>query len=145
MIQVVLKNPQGQFLDLTIQAQDHQLAQDWQIALSQIVRAGLPLDKHYCFLGLPGGSRDVAFLCDLLNDHIHQINASPLDYRIEEYFCPDALLYSLTQYQFRQPQHIKQGILNRLHQHFEVLQGTVERPSAWAAGARAGKSSISGY
>jgi hypothetical protein len=137
LIQVVLKNSQDHQLDLTIRVQDHQLAQDWHLALYRIVRAGLPLDKHYCFLGLPLGSRDLVFLCDLLNDHIHQINASPLDYRIEEYFCPDALLYSLTQYQFEQPQHIKQGILNRLHQHFEVLQGTVESPSAWAAAASA--------
>jgi len=137
-IKVTLRDPLNREDQLvyTITPEDNQLARDWQQALSNILQSGLHLEKNFCFLGFPHTPRTVKYLCDNLNKYITWINyynASPLSWRfkglesywIEEYFSDETVRYpndaALGTNQFR----IKHDIFNRLHNHFEVLQGTV--------------------
>ena len=136
-VKVTLRNPlnKDDKLTYTIIPEDNQLARDWVAALTEILRSGLHLEKNFCFLGFPHNPRTVEMLCDNLNRYITWINyynatgawqAAGLEsYSIEEYFCDESVRYpndaALGDKQYR----IKHEILNKLHNHFEVLQGTV--------------------
>jgi hypothetical protein len=65
-----------------------------------------------------------------------QHNLEPV--RIEDWFCPDSVRFGL---EYQAPQHMypsmlyystKHELMNRIHNHFEKLQGTVEQVSAYA-------------
>lgn len=105
-------------------------------------------------MGFPNTARNVDYLCKELNDAVFQINKfnSTLTwqknnletYVIEEYFTPDVVRFGeeyeigeygnkicqTDEYYF---QHLglqtKHSVMNRLHNHFEVLQGTVNELS----------------
>lgn len=132
-IQVVLSNvTTGDEIDYVIEPNDSLLAQDWQSALEDILLRGLHLEKNFCFLGFPKTQRTLDILCDELNYHIHRINTSDLSYRIEEHFTEHGVWFDTALYSFdRDPDHIKHDILNRLHNHFEILQGTVGNMSEY--------------
>ena len=141
MIQVVLNNPDtGHEIDYTITPMDNQLAQDWTVALDDILDKKLVLEKSFCFLGFPNTPRDLEYLCSRLNSAILAINKydwsqHSLDYVIEDYFTSDSFRFGdeycipgLMDYNMLYLS-IKHDSLNRLHNHFERLQGTVEHPS----------------
>jgi len=150
MIKIVLKNiDNGSELDYTIRPQDHLLAHDWQVALDEILEQQLVLEKTFCFLGFPNTPRDLDYLCGRLNSSIHKINTydwkkHSLDpYRIEDYFTPDTVRFGREYYSQDQTEldmiyhDLKHEPLNRLHNHFERLQGTVESPSPYFLAAPA--------
>jgi len=121
-IKVVLRNPLDptDLVDYTIQVQDHELAQDWQIALKDLLQSGHLLEKNFCFMGFPDTARTLDYLCNELNQHVMTINAFFTDYRIEESFSPDNVMafdYA--------DNGINHSVMNVLHNHFEILQGTV--------------------
>ena len=144
-------------LDYYIIPDDHQLAQDWLVALREILGGKLILQKEYCFLGFPTTHRTLEFLCDKLNTAIATINNYDFtqhglkDYVIEEWFHPDVVRFPDTyEVETRQldketlknkfgdyiPREklglkIKHGIMNTLHNHFELLEGTIESPSQY--------------
>ena len=137
-VKVTLRDPlnHSNKITYTITPEDNQLAQDWIVALKEILSKNLHLEKNFCFLGFPHNPRTVQYLCDKLNKYITWINyynASPMTWRfkglesywIEEYFSEETVRYpndaALGTNQFR----IKHDIFNRLHNHFEHLQGTV--------------------
>lgn len=136
-VKITLQNPldSTQQLVYTIIPEDNQLARDWQQALVEILKQNLHLEKNFCFLGFPHNPRTVAYLCDQLNRFVTWINyynssgkwqAAGLDpYYIEEVFADSSVRFpnkpELGEKQYR----IKHEILNRLHNHFERLQGTV--------------------
>lgn len=139
-IKVVLRNYQtGAQLDYNIVPRDSAIARDWMLALEQdVLQKSLHLEKNYCFHGFPRTQRTLEFLCTELNRHIRTINLSTLDYTIEEYFTPDAVRfddgYPIGRYDDDPRNHglrLKHEIMNLLHNHFEVLQGTVENPSVY--------------
>jgi hypothetical protein len=141
-VQVTLSDPDsGNKLSYTITTADNKLAQDWLIALDEILARGLNLNKSYCFLGFPNTPRNIEYLCDQMNRAIYTINTYnwtqhdlPL-YRIEDWFSRDTVRFG--------PEYVappqmfpemlyhstKHEIMNRIHHHFERLQGTVEAPS----------------
>lgn len=127
-VQVVLRNPlrKQHMIDYTIQVFDTPMAQDWYGALQNLLRSGRMLEKNYCFMGFPNTARDLPYLCDQLNQAVYTINAEFDDYRIDEYYTPDCV--RATDYAPNGPNH---EVLNRLHNHFESLQGTVENLSPW--------------
>lgn len=158
-IKVVLRSADKQrFIDYDIIPNDHQLSRDWVSALKDLLRGGYVLEKNYCWHGFPKTSRDLPYLCDQLNRSIEVINqpyvqhgwiqAGLEPYVIEEHFTPDAvrfpasMLPPLTEAikaEGARPElhlalSLKHGIMNRLHNHFERLQGTVGEPTAqdWA-------------
>jgi hypothetical protein len=121
-IKVVLRNPikRTDQIDYEIQVQDHLLAQDWIEALKKLLASGKPIEKNFCFMGFPNTARDLPYLCDEVNLSISQINQAFDDYHIDEWFTPK--LAVATDYAENGPNH---ELLNCLHNHFEVLQGTV--------------------
>lgn len=130
MIRIVLSNETGDDIDYTITPNDTQLAHDWQVALKDNIRANLRLEKNFCFLGFPNGVRSIRVICVELNQHIDVVNSSNIGYRIPEHFCKDSVMYDLEKFNFdSDTNYFKHDILNQLHNHFEVLQGTVEHVS----------------
>lgn len=141
-VKIVLRNYKtGETLDYNIEPTQTQLAQDWMTALeNDILATNLHLEKNYCFHGFPHTQRTLEYLCDSLNRHIYNINISDINYEIEEYFTPDVVRFG-NEYpigrQIDNPKNIgltlKHDAMNKLHNHFEVLQGTVEHPSEYAS------------
>ena len=130
MIRIVLSNETGDDIDYTITPNDTQLAHDWKVALKDNIRANLRLEKNFCFLGFPNGVRSIRVICVELNQHIDVVNSSNIGYRIPEHFCKDSVMYDLKKFNFdSDTYYFKHDILNQLHNHFEVLQGTVEHVS----------------
>lgn len=128
LIRIVLKNPDrdGGKLDYTITPYDTSLSCAWKFALKEILAHGLHLEKNFCFMGFPKQTRGLDAMINELNTHIKRINKSNLDYRIEEHFTPDSVWFDPEEYDFpTEISYTKHEILNRLHNHFEVLQGTV--------------------
>lgn len=153
-VKVTLRNPldKQDTLDYYIVPDDHQLSRDWIKALKEILSSNLKLQKEFCFLGFPNTPRSLEYLCDQLNQSIDVINRYDFTqhglkrYTIEDWFHPDAVRFP-DSYPIEgqtlgsdnkwnpdleklglQPKH---EILNRLHNHFEVLEGTVDNPSPY--------------
>jgi hypothetical protein len=134
-VKVIMQNPldKKDKIDYTIIPNDTQLAKDWIAALEQdVLQKSLHLEKNYCFLGFPDNPRDVEYICNQINQHCKVINRSKIGYRIEEYFVPDAVMFDESFDDIYNDEEIfKHGIMNQLHNHFEVLQGTVENLSEY--------------
>lgn len=141
MIKVILRNPldRNDLVDYTIETNDSLLAQDWTVALTDLLQSGNLLEKNFCFMGFPHTARNLSYLCNELNSCIYKINLfnrtgtwqkAGLDsYIIEEYFTPDTVRFG-DEYPIGYDESnlglgIKHGIMNKLHNHFEILQGTV--------------------
>jgi len=136
-IKVVLRNYlTGAELDYNIVPRDSAIARDWILALEQdVLQKSLHLEKNYCFHGFPHTQRNLEFLCNELNRHIYTINQSNIGYTIEDWFAPDVVRYSDSYTVGDSPclgLRVKHETMNRLHNHFEVLQGTVENPSEYS-------------
>jgi hypothetical protein len=131
-IQVILRNPlrRSEQLSYVIHAQDHKLAHDWVRALKALLQSGKLVEKNFCFMGFPNAARDLPYLCDQMNRAITQINRYFKDYCITEQFDPAGCL--ATDYAEHGPNH---ALFNRIHNHFEFLQGTVDQLSNYYARA----------
>ena len=154
-VKVTLRNPQdhNDLLDYYIIPDEHQLAHDWIRALKEILSSNLSLQKEFCFLGFPNSARTIEYLCDELNRAVKIINSYDFTqhglkpYIIEEYFTPDSVRFSEELYpigptgndSIDSPDElglrIKHSIMNQLHNHFELLEGTVEHPSPYGQNA----------
>lgn len=141
LLKVILRNPldHADKIDYNIIPNNTQLAKDWQYALYDILENKLPLNKDFCFLGFPHTHRNIEFLCNELNKHVEIINRAKIGYVIEDWFCPNSVMFDdsfndeITFWKslnLESPNpKIKHSQMNRLHNHFEVLQGTVENIS----------------
>ena len=146
-VKVVLRNPfqKKQTLDYDITLNDTRLAQDWRSALKHELRNNKLLEKNFCFMGLLHSPRNLNYLCTELNQVVFQINMfnasgrwqyHGLDsYVIEDYFTPDVVRfgdeYPVGYDDANLGLGIKHEVMNKLHNHFEVLQGTVEHLSEY--------------
>lgn len=121
-IKVVLRNPlnYSDQIDYTIIPHDNKLAQDWVVALKDLLQNKNLLEKNFCFLGFPKTVRTVEYLCGELNSAVATINNFFTDYRIDDIYTPENVV--AFDYAENGPNH---EVLNRLHNHFEILQGTV--------------------
>lgn len=152
-VKVTLRNPldhTDQFMYIII-PHDSSLSKDWIIALKELLISNNHLEKNFCFLGFPNNSRTLEYLCSELNRAVFQINmfnateiwqnAGLCSFIIEDYYIPDVVRYG-DEYPFIQEKvmtvpaiffektlgyRIKHGVMNKLHNYFETLQGT-----AWA-------------
>lgn len=127
-VRIVLRNPlnHADQLDYVIQSFDHKLGQDWISALEKLLQSAKPLEKNYCFLGFPHTPRTVEYLCNEITQHIYTVNNGLTGYRIDLTITPDTVL--ATDWAENGPNHI---LFNELHNHFEILQGTVSNISNW--------------
>ncbi|MBL96225.1 MAG: hypothetical protein CMF52_00250 [Legionellales bacterium] len=139
-VKIVLRNYKtGATRDYNIIPHDTAISHDWIAALEQdVLQKNLHLDKNFCFHGFPNTQRNLKFLCNELNRHVYTINQSDLDYTIEEWFAPDVVRFGseypvgrLTDNPVYKGLQLKHDVMNVLHNHFEVLEGTVENPSKY--------------
>lgn len=153
-VKIVLRNPVNKKdqIDYSIDVHDHKLAQDWIIALEKILKSGNLLEKNYCFMGFPKTHRNVDYLCNQLNQAVEQINKFCItntwqshglpEFYIEDYYCENTVRWSLSYgigeptvkdnlTNYRPGLMPKHGMLNRLHNYFENLQGTVDQLSPY--------------
>jgi hypothetical protein len=120
-VKVTLRNPldKTDLVDYYINVCDNELSRIWFQSLKELLIQKRYLEKNFCFLGFPDSQRNLEFICKELTWAKQQINDffGP-DYQIEEIYTPDAL---------RDPTTLRanQPLLNILHNHFEILQGTV--------------------
>lgn len=128
-VKIVLRNPTNYSdqIDYNIVSLDNALSFNWINALKGLLQSGNMLEKNFCFMGFPKTARTLEYLCDQLNQHVATINEFFTDYHIDEVYTKDTIT-------FLEPKHVapsknihspNKEILNRLHNHFERLQGTV--------------------
>lgn len=118
---VTLRNPleKTETLDYYINVYDTPMGELWFNALKEIVQQNKYLEKNFCFLGFPDSQRSLDFICQELFWAKNEINDFFRGvYEIEENYFPDTL---------RDPVTLRpnQDLMNKLHNHFEILQGTV--------------------
>lgn len=149
-VTITLRNPISLFdkFAYDIIVDDTQLAKDWVSALKLTLQQNKHLEKNYCFLGFPETTRNLMYLCNELNDAVTQINtfnstgvwqANGLQsYVIEDWYHPDSVRFPGTypvMLRGKPDQEIglspKHKTLNRLHNYFEQLQGTVDQLSLY--------------
>lgn len=105
-------------MDYTISVNDTPMGERWFTALQDILRQNKYLEKNFCFLGFPDSSRDLKFICQELFWAVNEINSFFDDYHIEELYTHTTLRDPITL-------NPNQDLMNKLHNHFEILQGTV--------------------
>jgi hypothetical protein len=132
-IKVVLRNPiTKREIDYNIDVLRTQLSDDWVVALKDLLRSGLVLEKNFCFLGFPNSPRTLDVLCNNLRKYIDRINTKQTQqawinaglkpYLIGNYAPGDMVATDL---------RLNHEPLNELHNHFERLQGTVDQLSPY--------------
>ena len=115
-IEIDLRSVDNQILTVYIDVADNSLSRKWLTALNDIVHTGLHLEKNYCWLGWTESARTAEYLCTQINRSIQAINASTLDYRIQDFFSPGTVMQA--------DLGINHVQMNQLHRYFEDLQGT---------------------
>ena len=117
-VKMILRDPvqKTSTVEVTIDSYDTPLARDWIDALKILLHKNYSLEKNFCFMGFPDGARSLEYLCGELNKAVDQINRSELNYHIHDRVTPVELMQDKT-------------ILNQVHNHFEILQGTVNHLS----------------
>lgn len=121
-IEIDLRSNDNNILTVYIDVADNSLARKWLTALNDIVQTGLHLEKNYCWLGWAESARTAEYLCTQINRSIMAINASDLDYRIQDFFSPANVIQT--------DLDINHDRMNHLHRYFEGLQGTAGAMSA---------------
>jgi hypothetical protein len=115
-IEIDLRGSDDKILTVYIDVEDNSLSRKWLSALNDIIQRDLHLEKNYCWLGWAESVRDPEYLCTQINRSINAINASDLDYRIQDFFSPATVI--------KQDLDINHDRTNQLHRYFEDLQGT---------------------
>ena len=123
-VKVVLRDPLNKTdqVDYNIIVDDTNIAQKWYGVLTSTLRESRHLEKNFCFLGFPDSPRNLDYICQELNRAKNQINSffNPDEYIIKDIWEPDTLRNGLDP---------NQDTMNVLHNHFEILQGTVDKLS----------------
>jgi len=115
-VEMDLRSADNQILTVHIDVADNSLARKWLSALNDIIRSGLHLEKNYCWMGWTEHDRDIEYLCTQVNRSIMAVNASSLDYRIQDFFSPANVI--------QKNLDVSHDKMNQLHRYFEDLQGT---------------------
>ena len=110
-------------LTVYIDVYDNSLSRKWLAALNNLLDNGYHLEKNSCFMGFADGPRNGQYLLHQINDSIAAINASDLDYKINDSFT---VANSVATDGGVDHEHF-----NQLHRYFEDLQGTAGRPSRY--------------
>ena len=126
-IEIDLRSDNNNILTVYIDVADNSLSRKWLGAVNDIIRRDLHLEKNFCWLGWTESARNAEYLCTQINRSILAINASALDYRIQDFFSPSTVI--------QQDLDINHAQMNRLHRYFEDLQGTAGAMSAYYSAA----------
>lgn len=121
-IEIDLRGVDNNILTVHIDVADNSLSRKWLAALNDIVQRNLHLEKNYCWLGWVESDRNAEYLCTQINRSINAVNASDIDYRIQDFFTPANVIQA--------DLDINHAQMNQLHRYFEDLQGTAGAMSA---------------
>lgn len=122
-VKVTLRNPFNKQDQITyyIEVYDTPIAKLWYRALEELLTNKKYLEKNFCFLGFPNTPRTLTYICNELDWVKEKINIFfKNEYEILETFQPELMFTNLT---------VNNDLMNRLHRHFEILQGTVSNLS----------------
>lgn len=103
-------------LTLHIDVDDNTLSRKWLVALNDIIRHDLHLEKNYCWFGWTEHARNARYLCEQINLSIDHINGSGVGYHID---CDAYTVDNVIQPDL----DINHERMNWLHRYFEDLQG----------------------
>lgn len=106
-----------------INVYDNSLSRKWLSALNELIADQYHLEKNYCFLGFADSPRNGTYLIEQINSTIAAINASDLDYQINNQFTMEN---SVTD-----KGAVNHAQFNQLHRYFEDLQGQAGRISPY--------------
>jgi hypothetical protein len=122
LVKVVLRNPlnYNDQIDYTIIPHDNELSKNWIDALKLLLTNKNLLEKNFCFMGFPRTARTLDYLCSELNSAVVTINDFFDDYHIDDVYTPE----NVVAFDYAD-NGLNHDVLNKLHNHFEVLQGTV--------------------
>jgi hypothetical protein len=115
-IEIDLRSADDRVLTVYIDVADNSLSRKWLRALNDIITNGLHLEKNFCWLGWTESDRTAQYLCTQINKSIQAINASTLDYEVQDFFSPANIIQADLE--------IDHDRMNQLHRYFEDLQGT---------------------
>jgi len=130
-IEIILRDKtNGDLLPLYIDVYDSNLSRKWLTALNDLLKNNLHLEKNYCFMGFVSNTRDGRYICNQINSSIDAINASNLDYNIDDYFDLNNTITDEDVYDtvYGEKRIVGRNLIhdkfNNLHRYFEDLQGT---------------------
>jgi hypothetical protein len=98
-----------------IDVYDNSLSRKWLAALNDLLANQYHLEKNYCFFGFADGPRNGPYILDQINRSIAAINASSLDYKIDDHFTLENSVDDRG--------GVNHDHFNQLHRYFEDLQG----------------------
>lgn len=129
-VRLTLRNPvtKDDYLLLYIEPNNTELAWDWQVALHKELVRQSQLEKNYCWHGWPDTQRDLKYLCEQLNRHIAQINFGlKTAYELIDYVDWHTVMLPITgiNEDGKRGGGVNHDVMNKIHNHFEHLQGTV--------------------
>ena len=141
-IRITLRNPvqpkvsegYSDFLSYTINVFDTPIKDAWLAKLKDILIQKHPIDNGFCHLGFPHTHRDLPFLCNRLNECKRTIQEFPWEdftlrrIDIEEDFTPELVVTD--------DKDINHDVMNKLHNYFEKMNGTIENPSPYLKAAQ---------
>lgn len=128
-VEIDLRSKNGQILTLYIDVFDNSLSRKWHRALDHLLLNNFHLEKNYCWFGFTKHDRNLAFICDQINQSITAINRANLGYQIDDWFD--------TINTVGDDDGVNHEHMNRLHRYFEDLQGTSGNLSKYYLGADA--------
>lgn len=115
-IEIDLRSQDNRVRTVYIDVMHSGLAQRWYQALTDLVRNNYHLEKNFCFLGFAEHDRSAEYICNQINHSIAAINASGLDYQIDNWFDVNNTIAA--------DGDVDHDKMNWLHRYFEDLQGT---------------------
>jgi hypothetical protein len=129
-IVMTLRNPitKTDLLPVYIEPNSSGLTQDWLIALGKLLKDRVPLEKNYCWHGWPDNQRNLDYLTNELNFHINRINLRlTTGYPHIDTVVPGTVMLPLTNINKDgcRGGDVNHDVMNKIHNHFEHLQGTV--------------------
>jgi hypothetical protein len=126
-IEIDLRSLDNKILTVYIDVAHNSLSRKWLVALNDILRNNLHLEKNYCWLGWAESVRNAEYLCTQINRSIHAINSADLGYSIQDFFSPANTIADNG--------GVDHAHMNQLHRYFEDLQGTAGAMSPYYTAA----------
>jgi hypothetical protein len=113
-IEIKLGTPDDS-ITVYIDIYNNSLSRKWLSALNDLLANQYHLEKNYCFFGFADGPRNGPYILDQINRSIAAINASSLDYKIDDHFTLENSVNDRG--------GVNHNHFNQLHRYFEDLQG----------------------
>jgi hypothetical protein len=124
-IEIQLKDRStGKLHAVYIDIHDTPLSVKWLNALNVLINGNYHLEKNFCFLGFTEHERNSDFIIDEINKSIHAINASSMDYHIDDIFTRENSIVPGVVSATTDGGRLIHEKTNNLHRWFEDLQGT---------------------